>query len=76
LDEEPGHITFNPEKIVTGRQSHGYFIVNQLSRNWKHFSGNPYYPITCTPNLEKWEGNQLELRISLMEHLISELKKI
>jgi hypothetical protein len=68
---------FNPKEVVVGRQSHGYFIVNRLSRNWEHYSGVPEYPVPCSdvPG-GTWKGDALKLRINLMEHLISELKKI
>jgi hypothetical protein len=76
MDKAPGKIFFNPYRIVVGRQNYAYFIVNQLARNWEHHSGRNGHPVQGDCPSENWEGEQLRLRISLMKHLISELKKI
>lgn len=63
------------------RHAVSYMLVSNLAQNWKENSGNWDYPIPCKrnskgfyPNL--WKGEQKELRLSLMRHMIKELEKV
>lgn len=56
-------------------------LSNDYFKSWEHYSGEPTYPVddknlTATPplsqfhTLSKYQGKQLELRLSLAQHLI------
>lgn len=64
-------ICYNLSKI-TGEFDVSYdFIVDNCS-DWEFFSGCSYVPIDGCGCL--WEGKQLELRLSLIDHLITKAK--
>lgn len=49
-----------------------YEAVNTLSRGWIHHTGDPSYPVPrLQPHL--WEGEQLELRLDLINYMINRL---
>lgn len=62
----------------------GYVVVKKLSTNWSNYSGEPSYPVSGEKiwnngmgnNSFWWTGEQLELRMSLLEHIKSELLKL
>ena len=75
----------NLDVKLGGSLLNGYDIVKILSPSWKHFSGEPSYPVSGettwdTINFDNpelwWTGEQLELRMSLLEHIKSELLKL
>jgi hypothetical protein len=56
----------------------GYDIISDydFALDWPHYSGKNSYPIpreTCGP---RWEGQQLEYRISLLEHLYKKIEEL
>lgn len=58
--------------------SNCYAFVNTNCIDWKHFSGNMYYPVSGedvwlvhAKNHTLWKGEQLELRLSLIDHLLT-----
>ena len=58
--------------------SNGYLFVNTNCFDWKYFSGDVAYPVSGeevwlvhADNGSLWEGEQLELRLSLIEHLLT-----
>jgi hypothetical protein len=52
----------------------GYDLVEDYGHEWEHFSGDYTFPVKESNNLTpKWECNQLVLRQSLCEHLLTVL---
>ena len=54
--------------------SFGHEIDTRHFKSWKHYSGDEYYPVLGhgvyeTYNL--WVGEQLELRLDLVKHLVN-----
>lgn len=58
----------------------GYLLVETFSPTWENFTGDEGFPV-CDPDTyarlsNLWAGKQLELRMSLLEHIKSELLKL
>ena len=61
-----------------------YTVVRKLSPNWEYFSGDVNYPVSgeeiwnqgLDDTLFWWTGEQLELRMSLLEHIKCEVSKL
>ena len=63
----------------------GYDVITKFSKTWEHYSGCDSYPVSgmrewyrCH-NTDKtlwWTGEQLELRMSLLEHIKCEVLKL
>ena len=47
-----------------------YELVNYFSEGWEHHSGDEQYPIQEDKDYGKWQGENLILRISLINYLI------
>ncbi|MEG2706901.1 MAG: hypothetical protein RR959_06130 [Erysipelotrichaceae bacterium] len=47
-----------------------YAFVEKASLGWVGHSGRKFYPVKDNYNLGCWEGENLEQRLSLLEHLI------
>lgn len=75
IDSPEYGICFNLYEL-TGEGSLSYDFVGDNCEDWEHFSGEIDYPIKdyCAGNL--WEGEQLELRLSLLNHLITKAKSL
>ena len=63
----------------------GYKTVKEFSKSWEHYSGEERYPVSGEEVWEEglyndtlfwWTGEQLELRISLLEHIKCEVLKL
>ena len=63
----------------------GYDIITKFSKTWEHYSGCDSYPVSgmrewnrCydTDKTLWWTGEQLELRMSLLEHIKCEVLKL
>ena len=63
----------------------GYHAVKKFSPSWEHYSGEENYPVSgeevwdeglCDDTLFWWSGEQLELRMSLLAHIKSEVLKL
>lgn len=61
----------------------GYDVVEKFSPSWKYYSGCEFFPVSGEEvwydNYRKdshWMGEQRELRISLLEHMKSEILKL
>ena len=55
-----------------------YRFVSDNSRDWEYFSGDYNYPVSGeevfnyhADNGDIWKGEQLELRLSLIDHLLT-----
>lgn len=75
-------ICCNLDKKIDGLLD-AYKFVEIFSKGWDKHSGNIEYPVggvdvwdECLFNESFWEGEQRELRFSLLEHLKSELLKL
>lgn len=53
-----------------------YDFVYVLSKGWEHYSGRKAYPVIQEPDEHCWEGEQLILRLSLIDHLLEQLEVI
>ena len=55
--------------------SFGHEIDTQHFKSWKHYSGDEYYPVLCQGVYDEtenfWVGEQLELRLDLVKHLVN-----
>lgn len=58
--------------------SNGYLFVNANCIDWKYFSGDIAYPVSGEDvweahahNGSLWKGEQLELRLSLIDYLLT-----
>lgn len=56
-------------------------ILTAIFRTWEHFSGDGIFPVlgysayhNVTTPYHLWHGEQLELRLDLIRHIIKELK--
>ena len=62
----------------------GYKVVSKFSKTWEHDSGEDAYPVSgeeiwdqgLDDTLFWWTGEQLELRMSLLEHIKCEVLKL
>tara|TARA_R110000851_G_scaffold34889_1_gene92337 strand:- start:5906 stop:6199 length:294 start_codon:yes stop_codon:yes gene_type:complete len=52
----------------------GYLLVAKHAASWEHYSGNPYFPVALDRLKPLWEGEGLELRHSLIDHIIAKLE--
>ena len=71
--------------ILTDYSCSAYSCVNKFSKTWEHYSGEESYPVSGELVWDKinwsnpelwWTGEQLELRMSLLEHIKSEVLKL
>lgn len=51
-----------------------YHAMALFSPGWRHFSGNPVYPVGGEASRGYWAGSQRSLRIDLLRHLIQALE--
>lgn len=69
---------------ITGQYWLGSGAVEYFSTTWEYFSGNVCYPVSGRVawtkvyynNRSFWDGEQGELRMSLLEHIKSEVLKL
>ena len=59
----------------------GYKVVSKFSKTWEHYSGDDSYPVSGEEvwnevSYEWWKGEQLDLRMSLLEHIKCEVLKL
>lgn len=73
IDESHYGICYNLSEL-TGELDESYDFVRENCEDWEHFSGNSVYPIEGCSGEPLWEGKQLELRLSLLDHLIAKAK--
>lgn len=74
VDEPRYGICYNLYKI-TGEFNVSYNFVEDNCSCWEHFSGDIVYPIDRCSGEPLWEGKQLELRLSLLDHLIAKARE-
>ena len=59
----------------------GYVVITKFSNTWEHYSGDDSYPVSGEEvwnevSYEWWKGEQLDLRMSLLEHIKCEVLKL
>jgi len=58
--------------------NYSYALVNKLSVGWKHHTGNAPYPVPNSLYKEgypPWEGEELKLRLDLIDYLLPQIKE-
>lgn len=67
------------------KQRFAYSVTSKFCSSWENYSGEEHYPVGGESIWDKclwtnppsfWEGEQRELRISLLKHIKSEVSKI
>ena len=53
-----------------GKNLYEYGLVNYFSKGWGHHSGIERYPVQDDKDYGKWQGENLILRINLLNYLI------
>jgi hypothetical protein len=53
-----------------------YDVVEHISHGWEKHSGYRASPIEPQEDVALWEGEQLELRIELMQYILNKLKSM
>lgn len=72
-------ICYNLSNILSDLKIHiGYDIVcyYDFTVDWPNYSGKPVYPIIRDGFTPRWEGKQLEYRISLLHHLYKKIEEL
>lgn len=72
-------ICYNLSNILSDLKIHiGYDIVTDydFTVDWPHYSGKICYPVPRKNYGPRWEGQQLEYRISLLEHLYKKIGEL
>lgn len=68
-------ICFNGRYLTVDRQDINFYgFITENSKGWKHCSGCENYPVVDNCDYGKWEGPNLEMRLSLIDYLINSLK--
>lgn len=65
-------ICHNVETLGSRR---AYVLVPFFAQSWPEYSGVPAYPIKSDYRCSKWQGPNLGARLSLIQHIITELDK-
>lgn len=60
---------------ITDDYDLSYDFVEDNCSDWEFFSGCTLVPIVGYDEDHLWEGEQLELRLSLLDHLITKAKQ-
>ena len=61
---------------LTEDSDSSYDFVRDNCEDWEHFSCDTSYPIEGYDDGHLWEGEQLELRLSLIDHLIAKAREL
>lgn len=51
-----------------------YHLVSKLSKGWSKHSGDKDYPVSGGVGLGNWTGNNLTLRLELIEYLVKQIE--
>ena len=52
-----------------------YILVMKLSKDWEYFTGYYDYPVPDDESFDLWEGINLEMRLSLIDHILKRLEE-
>ena len=61
--------------VITEESDLSYDFVKDNCCEWEFFSGLFEYPVELSDECDLWEGKQLELRLSLLNHLIAKARQ-
>lgn len=53
-----------------------YTVVGEFSQDWKFYSGHKGYPVPDNETIGLWEGKNLEMRLSLIDHILKRLDEV
>lgn len=53
-----------------------YDLVEELSVGWEHRTTSYCYPVPDDERLGLWEGVNLEMRLSLIDHILARLEEV
>lgn len=70
----PNHGICSNLSRLTDSYDFPYYFVKDNCEDWQNFSGDTSYPIEGYDLGDLWEGRQLRLRLSLLDHLIAKAK--
>lgn len=62
--------------VITEESGLSYDFVRNNCYDWEFFSGLFEYPVELSNDCDLWEGEQLELRLSLIDHLITKAQEL
>ena len=60
---------------VTAKCSITYDLVERYSVEWEHSSLNQSFPVPHNSGYRLWEGVNLEMRLSLIDHILKRLEE-
>ena len=60
---------------VTAKCSITYDLVEMYSVEWEHSSLNQSFPVPHNSGYRLWEGVNLEMRLSLIDHILKRLEE-
>lgn len=69
----------NLDIMINGSNSDSfctYVFVSDNCSDWQNFSGSISYPISPVTDCGLWEGEQLKLRLSLIDHLVAKAQEL
>lgn len=52
-----------------------YFLVRHLAQDWEYHNGFTEYPVPDNEDFGLWEGVNLEMRLSLIDHILKCLEE-
>ncbi len=67
-------ICFNWKEILS--YSGVYDIVENFQQDWLYRSGDPQFPVLHSVGFGLWEGKNLEMRLSLIDHILKRLDEV
>ena len=64
------------DMLLDDKYGIGYDLVSVFSPSWGYYSGESYLPIVGDYTHDNlWEGKQLKLRLSLIDHILKRLEE-
>lgn len=72
LNDKTFGICYNADMLSS---VNAYSMVSYFSTSWSGYSGSPEYPVKENREFGKWQGPNLGARLSLIQHIITELDK-
>ena len=72
IESECG-VCFNWSNILDNDVT--YKLVSTFSIDWEHSTLDSKYPVPEDESLELWEGVNLEMRLSLIDHILKRLEE-
>lgn len=70
LDTSAGLCKMLAEHSTQNNRPYSWILIESCQTSWEHYSGEFYDPVPNNSDCGKWEGENLELRKSLLDHSI------